>query len=416
MSARAARRNLLALGLDYGLFQVGLSFASQSTILPAFAAHLGAPNVVIGAIPAVMTAGWLLPSLFAAGHTASLPRRLPFVLRWTVWERVPFVVLAAAAFGLAERAPGATLALLLVMLLVLTGVGGMLMPAWMDVVGRAVPTTLRGRFFGAGAVLGGLGGLAGSAVVTWVLARMPAPASFGVCFLLAALCMALSFVALALVREPPVPAPAPATPLRAYLGGVPALLRRDRNFSWFLLARGCAALGLMASGFFTVYALEAHGAETWRVGVFTSLILAGQVAGNLLLGWLADRVGHRLVIAAGVASTLTADLVALLAPSLAAFSLVFVLHGAHLAAINVSSLTILLEFAPGEAERPTYIGLGSTLTGPIAVGAPLGAGLLADAAGFRTLFVTAAVFGAAALAVLLGRVRDPRALRPAAAA
>ena len=77
------RRNVLALGLDYGLFMVGLAFASQTTILPAFAAWLGAPNVVIGAIPAVMTLGWFLPQLFMAAHTATLPRKLPFVIRWT---------------------------------------------------------------------------------------------------------------------------------------------------------------------------------------------------------------------------------------------------------------------------------------------------------------------------------------------
>jgi hypothetical protein len=55
------RFNVLMLGTDYGLFMVGLTFASQSTILPAFAASLGAPNVLIGAIPAVMTLGWFLP-------------------------------------------------------------------------------------------------------------------------------------------------------------------------------------------------------------------------------------------------------------------------------------------------------------------------------------------------------------------
>ena len=51
---------------------VGLSFASQSTILPAFAAHLGASNMIIGAIPALMTLGWFLPSLPAAHHTRGL--------------------------------------------------------------------------------------------------------------------------------------------------------------------------------------------------------------------------------------------------------------------------------------------------------------------------------------------------------
>ena len=65
------RRNVLALGGDFALYMVGLAFASQATILPAFAEALGAPNIVIGAIPAATTLGWLLPSVFVAGHTAA---------------------------------------------------------------------------------------------------------------------------------------------------------------------------------------------------------------------------------------------------------------------------------------------------------------------------------------------------------
>src|SRR5262245_41198583 len=84
---------------------VGLAFASQSTILPAFAEALGAPNVVIGAIPAATTLGWLLPSIFVAGHTETLHQKLPFVLRYTIWERAPYLALAFAAFVVADRAP-----------------------------------------------------------------------------------------------------------------------------------------------------------------------------------------------------------------------------------------------------------------------------------------------------------------------
>src|SRR5204862_7354607 len=105
---------------------VALAFASPSTILPAFAAWLGAPNVVIGAIPAVMTIGWFLPCLFAAPYTEGLARKLPFLDRWSLWEHVPFLVLAAAAYWVAERAPDATLAVLLVMLLATPAAGVML--------------------------------------------------------------------------------------------------------------------------------------------------------------------------------------------------------------------------------------------------------------------------------------------------
>lgn len=399
----------MALGGDFSLYVVGLACASQSTILPAFAEHLGAPNIVIGAIPAVTTLGWLLPSLFAAGHTEALPRKLPFVMRYTAWERAPYLVLALAAFLVADRAPTLTLAFLLLILLFTKGVAGALLPAWMDIVGRAIPVTLRGRFFAISSTLAGVGGLLASFATAFILASLPAPASYGACFLAGAACMALSYAALCLTREPPALTPPPApVPLRTYLARVPGLLRRDRNMSWFLAARGCTVVGVMASGFFTVYALRVLAAPPWKAGVFTTMLLAGQLTANLVLGWLADRMGHRLVLAVGTAAMVAANLGALAAPSVELFSIVFVLDGVYDAAVLISGLNILLELAPAAEERPTYVGLGRTAVAPIAFAAPLAAGLLADAVGFQAVFALAAVFSLIALALLTTRVRDPR--------
>src|SRR2546427_12412254 len=102
---------------------VALAFASPSTILPAFAAWLGAPNVVIGAIPAVMTIGWFLPCLFAAPYTEGLARKLPFLVRWTIWERWPFLRRAGGALLTAEGTASGPPAVLLGKLLPLTRVG-----------------------------------------------------------------------------------------------------------------------------------------------------------------------------------------------------------------------------------------------------------------------------------------------------
>lgn len=399
---------MAALGADYALFVVGLSFASQSTILPAFAEYLSAPNVVIGAIPAVMTLGWFLPSLFAAGHTETLARKLPFILRYTVWERVPFVVLALAAFFLADRAPAPTLSLMLLMLLVVTGVGGVLMPAWMDMIGRAIPVTTRGRFFAAANLAASAGGFAGSFATASILAAMEAPASYGVCFAGAAVLLALSYAALLAVREPAATTSAPAVTLREYLSRIPALMSRDANLAWFLAARAFGVVGTIGGGFFTVYALRTWDAPAAQAGVFTTLLFVGQMAGNAVLGWLADRRGHLLVIIVGLAATLAGNLAAIVAPTLGAFGVVFVTMGIQIAAMNVSHLNVMLEFAPVLEERPTYIGLGTTLIAPIAFGAPLAAGLLADAVGFASVFGVAAVAAAVALGLLITRVRDPR--------
>jgi MFS family permease len=387
---------------------VGMSFASQATILPAFAVHLGAPNVIIGAIPAVMTVGWFLPALFVAGHTETLPRRLPFVVRYTIWERVPFLFLAAIAFFVAERAPGLALGLMLLSILVITGVGGLLMPAWMDVIGRAVPTAIRGRFFAVTSAASSLGGLLGGVGTTWILGAVAAPASFGVCFLIAAGFMAVSFVALLFVREPPAPVTAAPTPLGTYLRRMPALLRRDTNFSWYMTARAFGLVGGMGTAFHTVYALSHYGALARHVGYFTMALYAGQIAGTLALGWLADRAGHRVVMLIGVVALAAANAVPLVAPDLAWFSLAFVLTGLTHAAINVSNLNILLEFAPTTEERPTYVGLGNTLAAPFAFAAPLCAGVLADLAGFGAVFIASVAATLACVLVFALRVREPR--------
>jgi len=406
------RHNVVALGADYGLFLVAMSFASPATVLPAFAASLGAPNVIIGAIPAVMTLGWFLPPLFAAAHTESLDRKLPFVLRYTIWERVPFAVLAAAAMWLAPAWPALTLALLLATLVAVAGVGGALTPAWMDIVGRAVPVTMRGRFFAFTAVTAAIAGLAGSALTTEILARVPTPASYALCFLCATLCMFGSMAALMCVREPAASAPPAARPaLRVYLRRVPTLLRDDRNLRWFLVVRWLSIVGSMASGFYAVHALRAWAAPAATVGVFTALFLTGSIVGLLALGWIADRAGFRVVIMAGIAAALGANIVALAAPSLAAFGAVFVLAGLQEAAVRVAYPTVLLEFSPRPEAQPLYMGVGNTALTPIAFAAPIAAGLLADRAGFAAVFVTATVASGLALATIALRVREPRRLR-----
>ena len=406
---RNLRHNLLALGMDFGFFMVALSFAGQATILPAFAAHLGAPNVVIGAIPALMTIGWYLPPLFVAGYTQSLARKLPFIVRYTIWERAPYLVLAAAAFTL-DAAPGLALLLLLAMLLVIAGTGGVLMPAWMDVVGGAIPTTLRGRFFAFAGVGASVAGLGAGLVTAWLLSAVPAPRSYGLCFLLCALFMAVSYAALTSVRETPVPAGRSVISMRGQLRRVPAILRGDANLVWYLAARACASVGTMAGGFYTVYAITALGAPAWQAGVFTTFMIGGKIVGDLTLGWVADHLGHRLVLITGVVATVAGNALALWSPSIEALGVVFALLGVHFAANNVSGLNVLLEFAPSAAERPTYIGLGLTTVAPLAFAAPILAGLVADARGFPAVFVTAGVFGLAALTLYLARVRDPRHL------
>src|SRR5262249_60636999 len=118
-------------------------------------------------------------------------------------------------------------------------------------------------------------------------------------------------------------------------------------------------------------ALRAWAAPAWWVGTFTSVFLAGQMAGNAAFGVLADRFGHRIVLMSGVAAGIVSNVAALVAPSPGAFAAVFAFTGIQLAAVNVSGLNVLLGFAPGGGRRPAHTGPRPPLPAPVGFALPL---------------------------------------------
>jgi len=403
------RWNFIVLSLDFGLFGLGLTLASLSTVVPAFAERLGAPNLLIGALPAIQTVGWALPAALAANYIEQQARKLPLVLVVTVWERVPYLFLGAAALLLAERQPTTMLALIPLLVAVQSFSGGAIMPAWLDIIAKVIPVTLRGRFFAVANIVSGLTGVGGAALVGFFLDAYPFPLNYALCFFACFGAMVLSFFCLASTREPAVPPTKPRTNLRTYVRRLPGIVRGDHNFAAYLGVRALALTSTMGLYFYTVFALRRLHAQEEQVAVFTFFLLAAQTASTAVWGWLADRYGHRVVLLLGLAATVVGSVVAFFATNPQQLYAAFAMMGAYLGAVSVSHQGIILEFSRAE-DRPTYVGLVGTLTAPFAFVAPLVGGLLADNVGFAAVFATSAVAALASLGVLAALVREPRHL------
>lgn len=401
------RRNFVALALDFGFFGLGMSISSTSTLLPALAARLGAPNLLLGAIPFVVLLGRSLPAVFSARLIEPLPRKLPFVLTYTVWERLPWLMLALALFALGQSSPSLVLALLVVNLLVVAMVGGSLSPAWTELVARVIPTTYRGRLFALAGAFSTSLGLLGAVLSGYLLREHPFPTGYVLCLGATFICLVASYGAMATAKEPAMGVSRPAMGLGPHLARLPRILRSNRTFGWYLAAQGLRMMGTMATGFYAVYALRHLGAEEWQVAGFTFAMLAAQSIGGVGLGLLADRVGHRVSLVVGAIAAGAASLLAVSTTDLVLYHTVFVMLGLAAASYNISSQNLVLELAPAE-ERPIYLGLASTAQAPFLFSAPLLAGFLADCAGFGTLFVVAGLLSLVGAALFILRVEEPR--------
>jgi len=410
---RAFRWNFVVMGLDLTLFVLGINFASVYGILPLFVRHLSGSNLALGAIPALRAAN-LLPPLFVAGLTERLRHKKPFVIGWTVVERLPYLVLAVATPLLVTTQPAVLLWLLFAMIALSTLAGGVATPAWLDLIARMFPAHWRGRFFGLSSALGGLLGVAGSAGAAYLLGHFGWSTGGALCFACTFVCLAISFVFIALGREPPV-APAMTNPVRssapALWHRLPALVRGDRNLRWYLLTIMLVTGAGAATAFYVVDAKRVLGLTDAAASLFAVLLLIASTAGSAVWGYIGDRYGHKRTVVAGAACTGGAALVAVLARQpwvgLPGYCLVFALVGLGSSALQLASLTFIVDFAPPK-QRPTYIGVAMLTQAPFAFGAPILAATIADRRGYATVFALAATLGVLATLVVARCVRDPR--------
>ena len=401
------KRNFAANFLDVAFFSLGMAFGSMTTIVPLFIRELGGSNFIVGLIPAIVQTGWVLPPLFVAPYVSRLNFKLPYVLRMTLGERIPWFILALLPLLFGLQYPGLVLGLSVLLLAIFGLSGGLTMPAWMDMVAAVTPLRMRGKLFGLSGALGGLTGVGGGLLAERALARYSFPLNFALCFLGAGICMAISYFALWAIREPPREQVAPTMTVREYMDRLPVLLRADRDFTAFLLARTFTVLGSMAVAFIAVYATEQRGLPESLAGRFTSWMLGTQVITTPFWGMIGDRRGHKAALQFGLVCNALSTVLALIVTTPAGFYVVFALLGASSGILFTTTLNMVVEFAT-PTERVTYIGLHGTLIAPATLLAPLIGGWVAQFTGFPPLFITATVCSLVAFVILTFFTRDPR--------
>jgi hypothetical protein len=144
--ARHARRNFTVNVLDGAAFLFGISMVSRFTVLPLVVERLSPEPWLQGLIPALFYAGWLLPGLFTAPLVATMVRRKPWIMRATIGERLPYLVLGLVFLFGATLPPLALLSALFVCYAIFALCAGLTSTAWQDFIARIIPERLWGTF------------------------------------------------------------------------------------------------------------------------------------------------------------------------------------------------------------------------------------------------------------------------------
>ncbi|MBH8578283.1 MFS transporter [Nostocaceae cyanobacterium CENA369] len=401
------RHNFTVNVVDSAFFGLGSGFASFITIIPLFVSSFTSSALLIGLIPAIPRLGWQLPQLLTANKVASLRCYKPTVLVLTIHQRLPFLGLALVAC-LQPLLYNQAMLVLTFAILIWQGLGsGLTATAWQSMVAKIIPSSRLGIFYGAQGAAANMMGICGAFVASFLLNQIAQPFNFALCFLCASVAMALSWYFISRTREP-VSEPLSAIETgREFWDSLNVILRRDTNFRYFLMARLLSQLPLMASPFFTLYAVHQYGMRETSVGIVTGVLMVTQTIAGLILGWVGDRWGHKLVLQIGCVACAVSSLLACEAPNLNCYYWVFVGAGIGIVSLQNIAALMTLEFG-SQRDRPAYIGLGNTLVAPATILAPIVGGWMADNIDYRTTFLVAAIGGLVTALILQIGVRNPR--------
>lgn len=377
--------------LNGWLVLLGEGFMNVAIVMAGFAAKLGAPNAVIGLLPAIAQGGWMLPQLYVASRARPLTHKLPLYRSAATVRTVTYLIMVACAAFLTDW-PALCLTVFLIAMMInalASGVSGL---PWLEVVSKTVPSERRAWFFGTRNLYGGLLAFASGLGVRWILGSdLGFPYNYALIFLLGTLAFTAGYAIFGRVDEP-ADKPLPPANFREELRSIPDSLA-DPALRAFLNVRLLLAFAAVGEPFYAVYALRDLGYPALSLGTFVMATTAAAPLSNV--GWqrLAERKGSRRILRYAAAFAALAPLTALLAGHFGwppvAYGLVFVLSSVAVQGFNLGHTNHLLNISP-EGQRSRYIGTLNTLVG-VALFAPVLGGLVADRWGYTPLFVGSAL-------------------------
>lgn len=403
-----------AMGLFHGTFLFGgRAFGNPDTIIPVFLKNFTDSKTIIGLSSTVMGSlggiGVVLPQLFVASKLENTIHKKPVLMVAITIRALCWGFLALSTYLVATTHPNLMIVLLFFFLILFTVMAGIGVVPFFDIWAKAIPSTLRGRFFGHRQLWGGILAVGSGFIAKAVLGndKIPFPNNYVILFSFAFAYLSIAYVALASVKEPVEEVHETRLTFGAFLRKAFQILKSDHNFRNFLFVQMLMGATGLALPFYVLYAREVLNVRLEMVGLFLSAQMLGDVLSNVLWAHLSDFVGNRRVVQVTAFVSILIPAIALttrggLSPLLI---LVFVLAGSFIAGRRIGRTNFLLDAAPPK-DRPVYIGLNGTLSVPVMI-FPLLGGMIVQHLSYVFLF------GVALSVVLVGFIlslglKEPR--------
>ena len=387
----------------------GFRLVNTPTFVPAYLHLLSGSDVVVGLGLALQQLGGALSPVAGAAYMEHRKHVIGVSMFLGTMMRVQILGMALVGYLLS----GTPLLVAVIAFLFLLGLfSGPQGVAFQFLLAKMIPISLRGRLQGLRNVTGGLiAALLSYLAGKYLVGRNVWGNGYSTTFLAAFVLTSLGLTIFRLlVKEPEPPTLRPRVDIRERVRDVPAMLRENPAFFWFMVARTLAVANRIASPFYIIYASRTVSMSGATIGELSFAYLMADTATNLIWGYLSDKTGFRSTFLVALVLWIGATGLLMGVHTLPMFMLAFFGLGAANSGYQMSSQNIVLEFGHRD-DIAMRLALSNTAESAMAAAGPFIGGLIAAFIGYHTVFWVAMICEAISLGLLLAFVEEPRTKR-----
>ncbi len=411
---KTLKRNYAAHYIHGMLGMTGFRLVNTPTFVPAYIHSISGSDAWVGIGTSLQQLGGIVSPIIGAAQIEHRKKILPISVWLGTLMRVQIAGLALSGWFLTGNV---ALILALLFLFLLGFFQGPQRVAFQLLLAKVIPIRLRGRLQAWRNLTGGLiaavlSYFAGSWLVANHVLGNGYATTFGVAFVLTSLgLMALQM----LMREPEPPTVRERKSLRERVKDFPALLRDDKGFFWFMIARSIAMGSRIGQPFFFLFCASVLGITAEgdpvkfgsTLAILSFAYMAADTVTNLVWGYLGDRQGFRSTLVIAMAINLVGVAALMMSHSVTTMALAFFAIGAAQSGYLMSTTNIVLEYGHRH-DVPMRMALSNTAEGAIGALAPLIGGGLVLAGGYMAAFAATLIAIVVSLVLLIWKVEEPR--------
>jgi MFS family permease len=372
-----------------------MSMLDYNTVFPALVANLTESKIIFGLLYSIMLGTPFIFNIILSSfmHTHRYKKR---ILLFGIYLRsLSFLGMAVFAWLFGKHLPMLVIGSLFFWIFLYSISGGFAGMAYSDIIGKLIKRGQRGKLFASKQFATGIFSFLGGVVILniFTLHRLSFPYNYTIILLIGSAGLLVASIAFWFIREPSsIIRDKEKVSFKLFIKKVPSILKKDTDFTRFIIVENMFSFSLMIYPFYMLYAKDILFVNETYVGRYLIFQTAGAVLSNFLWVVISSKWGSKMVLKACI---LIGSLTPVLAIILSKFgpgyySLVFFLVGFLISGRAVGFESYILDIAPSDS-RIIYLGIRGTMNIFIVL-LPVAGGYFITYLGYYvTFFIVAAV-------------------------